>query len=61
MAMYKMNKILQRMVEKREKEIKANDGSSGSPVSEETSANVKKHMNQRVQWNWRISIIQVAD
>jgi len=33
------------MEEKREKEVKVNDGSSGSPESEETSANVEKHMN----------------
>lgn len=45
MAMYKTNKILQRMEEKREKEVKVNDGSSGSPVSEETSANIEEHMN----------------
>lgn len=45
MAMYKMNKILQRMEEKREKEVKVNDGSSGSPVREETSANVEEHIN----------------
>jgi hypothetical protein len=45
MAMYKMNKILQRMEEKREKEVKVNDGSSGSPVSEETSVNVEERMN----------------
>jgi len=41
MAMYKMNKILQRMEEKREKEVNVSDRSSGSPVSEETSANVE--------------------
>jgi hypothetical protein len=33
------------MEKKREKEEKENDGSSGSPVSEETSANVEEHMN----------------
>jgi hypothetical protein len=33
------------MEEKREKEAKVNDGSSGSPVSEGTSANVEKHKN----------------
>lgn len=51
MAMYKMYKILQRMKEKRETKVKANDGISRSPVSKETSANVEEHMNQSVQEN----------
>jgi hypothetical protein len=39
------------MGEKREKEVKVNDGSSGSPVSKKTCTNVGEHMNQRVQEN----------
>jgi hypothetical protein len=33
------------MEEEKENEVKVNDGSYGSPVSEQTSANAEKHKN----------------
>lgn len=52
MVMYKTNKILQRMEEKREKEVKVNDGSSGSPVSgKKNLQTLRSTRDQRFQEN----------
>jgi hypothetical protein len=45
------------MEEERENEVKVNDGSYGSPVSEQTSANVGAQ-ELAFQENWKISIFQ---